>query len=232
MRRRVARWFFVLVCGLIATALGVVSAILLLTPGIRRVARLINEQVHAMVRGSIHVGAVRGKWLEGFSLDSVVIRDSSGVLFAEIPHVELRYPLRAILGGRIILNSLRLTRPEIQIIKRRSNGRLNYQEIFRLGERPRGTGQPAGLIEVQNFEIEDGRVTIRLPWNPDGRLRTPRQVDSALAFHRSPPGRRIESGPEGLEIVRTLTGPQPELPRALLACPDPPPQTTLLTTLA
>lgn len=231
MRRRVARWFFVLICGLIATVLGVVSAILWTPPGLRLVARVINEQAQAMVRGSIHVGSVRGRWIEGFSLDSVVIRDSSGVLFAEIPHVELRYPLRAILGGRIILNSLRLSRPEIQIIKRRTGGRLNYQEIFRLGERPRGAG-PSGLIEVQNFEIEDGQVTIRLPWNPDGRLRTARQVDSALAFQRSRPGRRIESGPEGLEIVRTLTGLDAELPRALLSSPDDQPTTLDIRHLA
>ena len=231
MRRRVARGIFVLFCGLIATVLGVVSAILWTPPGLRLVARVINEQAQAMVRGSIHVGAVRGQWIEGFSLDSVVIRDSSGVLFAEIPRVELRYPLRAILGGRIILSSLRLTRPEIQIIKRRRNGRLNYQEIFRLGERSRGTG-PSSLIEVQNLEIEDGRVTIRLPWNPDGRLRTARQVDSALAFQRSRPGRRIESGPEGLELVRTLTALDAEIPRALLSSPDDQPTTLDIRHLA
>jgi hypothetical protein len=231
MRRRVARGIFILLCGLIATVLGVVSAILWTPPGLRLVARVINEQAQAMVRGSIHVGAVRGQWIEGFSLDSVVIRDSSGVLFAEIPHVELRYPLRAILGGRIVLNALRLTRPEVQIIKRRSNRRLNYQEIFRLGEGPRGAG-PSQLIEVRNLEIEDGRVTIRLPWNPDGRLRSARQVDSALAEQRSRPGRRIENGPEGLEIVRTLTGLDAELPRALLSSPDDQPTTLDIRHLA
>ena len=99
MRRRVARGIFVLLCGLIATVLGVVSAILWTPPGLRLVARVINEQAQAMVRGSIHVGSVRGQWIEGFSLDSVVIRDSSGVLLAEMA------------GNRLLARTMREAEP-------------------------------------------------------------------------------------------------------------------------
>jgi translocation-and-assembly-module (TAM) inner membrane subunit TamB-like protein len=230
MRRRIARGFFVLVCGVIATVLGVVSAVLWTPPGLRLVARFINEQAEGMVRGSLHVRSVSGRWLKGFTLDSVVIRDSAGVLFAEIPKVELRYRLGTLLAGRMVFGELDLHDPDIQIIKRR-NGRLNYQEIFRLGEGPRGTGPPQ-LVEIQDLHIEGGRFTIRLPWNPDGRLRTTRQVDSALAFERSKPGRRIEQGPEGLELVRTLTGVEADIPRALVSSPDNQPTTLEIRHLA
>ncbi len=230
MRRRVARGVFVLFCGIIATVLGVVSAVLWTPPGLRLVARFINEQAQGMVRGSLQVGSVSGRWLKGFTLNSVVIRDSTGLLFAEIPKVELRYQLGNLIGGRMVFGALNLHEPDIQIIKRR-NGRLNYQEIFRLGEGPKGTG-PAQLVEIQNLRVEGGRITIRLPWNPDGRLRTQRQVDSALAFERSKPGRRIESGPEGLELVRTLQGVDADIPRALISSPDDQPTTLDIRHLA
>jgi hypothetical protein len=230
MRRRIARGFFVLFCGIIATVLGVVSAVLWTPPGLRLVARFINEEAQSMVRGSFQVRSVGGRWLKGFTLDSVVIRDSTGVLFAEIPRVELRYRLGNLLGGQLVLGALTLHDPDIQIIKRR-NGRLNYQEIFRLGEGPKGTG-PRQLVEVQDLRVENGRITIRLPWNPDGRLRTARQVDSALAFERSKPGRRIESGPEGLELVRTLLAVEADIPRALISSPDDQPVTLDIRHLA
>jgi len=230
MRRRVARGVFVLFCGMVATVLGVVSAVLWTPPGLRLVARFINEQAQGLVRGSLHVGSVSGRWLKGFTLDSVVIRDSTGALFAEVPRVELRYRLENLFGGRMVLGVLNLHDPDIQIIKHRS-GRLNYQEIFRLGEGPKGTG-PAQLVEIQNLRIQRGRFTIRLPWNPDGRLRTARQVDSALAFERSKPGRRIEIGPEGLELVRTLSGVEADIPSMLVSSPDDPPLTLEIRHLA
>jgi hypothetical protein len=231
MRRRVARWIFVLLCSLLATVLGVVSAVLWSPPGLRLVARLINEQAQSMVRGTLQVGSVSGRWLEGFQLDRVVIRDSSGLLLADVPRIELRYRLRNILGGDLVLDQLTLHRPDIQIIKHR-NGRLNYQEIFRLGEAAKqGTG-PSQLIEIHNLLVDSGRVTIRLPWNPDGRLRSQAQFDSALAFERSKPGRRIEAGRGGLELVRTLEGFNADIPRALISSPRNEPVTVEIRHLA
>ena len=116
MRRRLARGVFVLFCGLVATVLGVVSAVLWTPPGLRLVARFINEQAQGMVRGSLQVGSVNGRFLKGFALERVVIRDSAGVLFAEIPRVELQYQLGNLIGGRMVFLALNLHDPDIQII--------------------------------------------------------------------------------------------------------------------
>ncbi|HEX7025550.1 MAG TPA: hypothetical protein VF187_12090, partial [Gemmatimonadales bacterium] len=230
MRRRLARGVFVLLCGAIATVLGGVSAVLWTPPGLRLMTRLVNEQAGRLVRGSIHVAAVSGRWVHGFSLDSVVISDSAGVRFAEVPRIELRYALSNLLAGRIVLNSATLRGADIQVIKHRS-GRLNYEDIFRLGEGPGGTG-PSPLIEIRDLELQSSRITLRLPWNPDGRLRTAAQVDSALAFERGKPGRRIEEGPEGLEMIRTITGVEARFPLVRLSSPDRQPTTLEIEHLA
>jgi translocation-and-assembly-module (TAM) inner membrane subunit TamB-like protein len=228
MRRQLARSVFILLCGAVATALGVATAMLFTPPGNRLLARLLTDQSGRVIRGSVYIGAVRGGWFRGFALDSVVIRDSSGTLLVSAPHVDVHYQLANLLKGRILLSSARVIRPDIQLLKHRS-GRLNYEEIFRLGEGPAGA---ASLLEIDNLEIVDGRLTIRMPWNPDGRLRTAGQVDSALAYERTKPGRRIEPGPEGLELIRTIDGLNAKVPLLRISTPDRQPVTLQLAQLA
>jgi hypothetical protein len=230
MRRRIARSVFILLCGALATALGVTGALLFTTPGRGLLARLLSDQAPRLVRGSVYIGGVRGGWLRGFVLDSVVIRDTAGALLLSSRRVEVGYSLANLLSGRVLVSSARVVHPDIQLIKHR-NGRLNYEEILRLGEGG-GKGGASPLIEIHDLVIEDGRLTIRLPWNPDGRLRSAGQVDSALSYERSKPGRRIERGPEGLELIRTITALNATLPLLRIATPDRQPVALEIATLA
>ncbi|HEV8612468.1 MAG TPA: hypothetical protein VGQ73_03090, partial [Gemmatimonadales bacterium] len=216
MHRRIARSVFILLCGAVAAGLGVAGALLFTAPGRNLLARLLSEQSPRLVRGSVQIGAIRGGWVTGFVLDSVVIRDTAGVPLLSASHVEVRYRLANLLAGRVVLSGVRVTRPALQLIKHRG-GRLNFQEIFRLGE---GKGGASPLIELQDLSITDGSVTIRQPWNPDGRLRGARQIDSALAFERGKAGRRIEPGPEGLELIRTIGGLNAQFPLFRVSTPD------------
>jgi hypothetical protein len=219
MHRRVARSFFILLCGALATALGVAAALLFTRPGLGLLARLLGDYSNQVLRGSVHVGAVRGDWLRGFELDSLVIRDTAGVVLLFAPRVEVRYRLGNLLSRRILVDEARLVRPELTLLKHRSGpGRMNYEEVLRLGEGPGGGTPP--LTEIRNLTIVDGRITVRLPWNPDGRLRQAREVDSALAYLRTRPGRRIEPGPEGLEQIRTIEGLDAELALLRISTPD------------
>jgi len=227
MRRRIARSFFILVCGAIATAIGVVAALLFTQPGRHLLLRVIRDQSNRVLRGTVEIGAVRGSWFRGVTLENVVIRDSAGVLLARVPVVQARYQLANLLAGRFVFSGLRLIRPELQIVKHREgpgrDGRTNLEEIFRLNE-PADSGPAAPsrppLIEVRNLAIESGDLLIRLPYSPDGRLHGVRQLDSALAAERAVPGRRIEPDPEGLEQVRTVGDLNGVIPLLRLSSPD------------
>ena len=229
MHRKIARSFFILVCGALATGLGVAGAMLFTPPGRSLLARLLTDQSRRLVRGSVYVGRVRGGWFQGFAIDSLVIRDTANVLLVSAPYVEVHYHLANLLAGRLVVSRAKLVRPNIQLLKHRTTRRLNYEEIFKLGEKQGGSSP---LIEVDNLEIQEGRLTIRLPWNPDGRLHRQQQVDSALAFERGKPGRRIEPGPEGLELVRTVEGLNATLPLLRIATPDRQPVTLEIERLA
>ncbi|NOT07927.1 MAG: hypothetical protein HOP28_06950 [Gemmatimonadales bacterium] len=230
MRRRAARGLFVLICGALAAVLGIVSAILYTPHGKALLARLVTQEAHRLVRGSVAIRSVSGTWYGGFALDGVVIRDTAGTLFADVPRLEVRYTLANLLAGRVVVSSATLRGLQLQIIKHRS-GRLNYEEIFRLNEGPPGTG-PTPLIEIHDLTIDSGRVTIRVPWNPDGRLRSAARIDSALAFERTKPGRRIEVGRDGLEIVRTIDGLNSRFNLVRISSPDRQPVTLDIERLA
>src|SRR6185295_16586568 len=93
MRRQAARSLFILLCGALATVFGVLGAVLYTGPGLRLLTRILSDQAPALVRGSVQIGAVHGNWINGFALDSVVIRDTAGVLLFSAPRVEVRYVL-------------------------------------------------------------------------------------------------------------------------------------------
>jgi hypothetical protein len=230
MRRPVARWFFIVVCGALATVLGFAAALLYSPPGRRLLARLLSEESPRLVRGTVHIGALSGRWVNGFAVDSVVIRDTTGAVLASIPHLRVRYRLADIWAGKFIVSQAVLLHPDIQITKHRS-GRLNYEEVFRLNEGPGGPG-PSPLIEIDQLRIDSGRVLLRLPWNPDGRLHSQRQIDSALAYEKAKPGRRIEPGPEGLEMIRVIDRLDANLPLFRLATPERAPVTLQIEHLA
>lgn len=218
MAGRFGRGVFILFVALVATVLGTVTALLWTPPGRGLLARLVMEETRSLFRGSVEIGGVSGGFTRSFSLQRLVIRDSTGAVFADIPRLDVSYRIPDFMAGRFVFMSATLQAPRFRISKRRSTGRMNYEEILRLGEG--SGGGTARLIEIRDLHVTGGHVTLSLPWNPDGRLRTEAQKDSALAAERAKPGRRIEPGPEGLTLVRTVRQLNADFPLLRLATPD------------
>lgn len=229
MRRRVARWVFAIFGGTLAAALGTATALPFSPPGRRLLARVVTEFAPTLIRGSLSVTHVGGSFVSGLVLDSVVIRDTAGVLLAEIPRLTVGYQLPGLAAGRVVLNRVTLTGARIYLWKHRG-GRVNLEEVLRLGE-GNGTGE-SPLVELRDLRLEDASLELRVPWNPDGRLRTARERDSALAHQRGRPGRRIVEGPEGLEQVRTWSGITAAFPVLRLSTPERDPLTIVIAEFA
>ncbi len=228
----VARFLFVIVVGVLATAAGTLGALVGTAAGKGLLARLFTAQSVRLVRGSVSIARIEGNFYDWLALDSVVIRDTTGFPLAALGRVEMRFRLADVLAGRIVLERLRLIRPRIYLVKHRV-GRLNFEEVLKLGE---GTGEPgpAKLIEFRNVAIDDGIVTVRTPWSPAGHLRTGAQRDSALHAQRTTVARRIEDGGpiEGLQQVRTVEGLYARIPRLQISTPARDPVTLAIDSLA
>jgi translocation and assembly module TamB len=233
MRRVVARVSFVFVAATIAAVIGTATALVMSRSGKDLLARLVSEESNRFVRGSVRIGRISGNFVSNLVLDSVTIRDTTGALLADIERLSLRYSLGAFLAQRFVFSEVTAVRPRIEVNKHRG-GRMNYQEVLRLNEGT-GGGGPSPLIRLDNLTLVDGHLTVRTPWNPDGRLTTERQRDSALIAERAKPGRVIEPGAlpsDGLMLVRTLDQLTLRMPTALLASPEGTPFTATIDTLA
>ncbi len=217
MRRWLGRIVVALVLALIPGALGTLVAVLYTDSGTLLLARLVSAQLNEAFRGHFALARVDGSFLGGVELHDLVIDDSTGAPFARVRRLGVRYTLGNLLAGRIVLNGAELDTVELHVIKR-ANGRLNFHEIFRLGEGPPGTTAPP-LIEVRNLRIRGGTLELQLPWSPPDPGVTPADRAAALAADRARPGRVVLETPDGLRRVLMLNGLEARL--SLLRISDP-----------
>ena len=136
--------------------------------------------------------------------------------------MELRFQLANLIGKRIVFDRMILTRPHIYLEKHR-NGRMNFEEVMRIGEGPPGTGKgPPTLVDLHDVTIRDGILTVLTPWSVPGHLRGQRSADSALAAQRLVPARRIEDGGtgEGPQQHRTIEGLNARFCRLRISTPE------------
>ncbi len=229
MGRKLVHAILVILLGTIPMVLGIVVAIGATKPGRVLLARGVSTYLDRMFRGDIEVGAISGSLLFGLTLDDLVIRDTSGVLFASMPHLEVGYSIPNFLANRIILTGVKLVEPTINLIKHR-NGRMNYEEILKLGE-TKSTGAPA-LVELHDVEMDSGTVRIYLPWRFQDGVDSEAERDAALKAERAKPGRVIEEGPEGLRKVLKADAVTTRLPLLQISTPGRDPLEAELDTLA
>src|SRR5439155_245470 len=118
---------------------------------------------HRVVAGRVEVGGIGGSLLTGVVLNDVVIYDPDSTLVARLPHAEVDYNPLDFVAGRIVLSGVTLDHPYINLVQHK-NGRLNLEELLRLGGPP--SGRPATLVVLRNLRIEDGTVVVRLQDRP------------------------------------------------------------------
>ncbi len=166
MRRSlgVALWSLV---GLLACFLGALNALVGTHAGRTLLARVASSVVASAVSGSIEVGEVRGSLLTGVVLTDVRLLDPDSTLVAWLPRAELGYNPIDFAAGRVVFMEVRLERPIFNIVQH-ANGKTNFDELLRLGEKdtitvkPLGPAGPRSLILLRNVQIMDGSLTLRL----------------------------------------------------------------------
>ena len=229
MRRLIARFFFVVLLGGLAMILGVVTSLTLTPPGRALLARVVPEALDRVVDGQVRIGGISGSFLYDLTLQDVVIRDTSGVLLASVPRLHFGYRIPNLAANRFVFTGVELDNPVIQVIRHR-NGRLNFQDIFRLGRGPGGGRSP--LIVLNDVRIRSGLIRVAVPWNPPATATTGPQRDSALAAQRDLPGRVIQTSDEGLQRVYLFQQVTAGLPQLRITTPERLPLQIEIDTLA
>ncbi|HSR91336.1 MAG TPA: hypothetical protein VLK88_08510, partial [Gemmatimonadales bacterium] len=216
MRRHVIRLFVAILLGTVPALLGGATALLFTETGRLLTGRLVAGELGRVMRGRFEVARVSGNFWRTLEFDNVVIRDTTGDLLADIPHLEVRYKFPNLMAGRIILEDLDIDRGTIRIVKQK-NGRLNFQDIFKLGEGKGGGTSP--LIELRNARLHATTLEALLPWNPPDTAKTDASKASALAAERAKPGRVILETRHGYRKLVTLDALNARLSRLLISSP-------------
>jgi len=229
MHRWIARVFFVFVLGTVAMVLGVLTSLMLTPPGRNLLARAVSRALDRVIIGQLKVGAISGSFLYDLTLENLVVRDTSGALLADLPRVRVTYRLPNLLAGEVLLASVELDHPTLQLIKYR-NGRMNFEEVLGLKKGKGGGKSP--LIDFYKVKVAGGTLRIALPWNPGSSVRTVAQKDSALRAERAKPGRVIEMGSDGFRRVILFSDLNARFARLRIATPDRLPFTADIDSLA
>jgi translocation and assembly module TamB len=172
------------VAGLLACFLGALAALGSTAAGRTLLARVAERAFAAIFTGTVEVGGVSGPVLTGVTLHQVRLFDADSTLVAWLPRVEASYNPLDFAAGRVALFELALERPVINVVQHR-NGRLNVEELLRLGGPDTGSHGPATLIVFRNVRIENGAVTLRL------QAPRPAPGDSLLEIARGGPNGRV-----------------------------------------
>ncbi len=172
------------VVGLLACFLGALSSLVGTGAGRTLLARVSEGALHQVFTGTIEIANVRGSLLTGVTLDQVRLLDADSTLVAWLPRVDVSYNPFDFAAGRVVLFEFDLHEPVINIVQH-PNGRLNIEELLRLGGPDRGPHGPAQLILFRNVRVRDGSVTLRL------QARRPEPGDTSLEIASGGPNGRL-----------------------------------------
>ena len=170
--------------GLLAGFLGALSSLVGTGAGRALLARVSEGALRQVFTGTMEIGDVRGSLLTGLTLSQVRLIDADTTLVAWLPQVNLSYNPFDLAAGRVVLFEFDLRQPVINIVQH-PNGRLNIEELLRLGGPDKGPHGPATLILFRNVRITDGTVILRL------QAKRPEPGDSSLEIASDDPNERL-----------------------------------------
>jgi translocation and assembly module TamB len=149
--------------GLLSCFLGALAALLGTGAGRSLLAHSLAGTLERVVAGRVEVGDVGGTLFSSIVVQDVRLFDHDSTLVAWLPLAELAYNPFDFAAGRVVMQEVRLERPQFNLVQH-ANGRLNLEELLRLGE-PRDSSRPHGpppLVLLRNVDITDGSLVLRL----------------------------------------------------------------------
>jgi hypothetical protein len=191
--------------------------------GHNKVRSMALDVLKSHVHGRLSIGKIDGNLLTGTTIHDISITDSTGAPFLVADAVKVRYSLAALIGKKVYLNDVTLTRPVI-VLDRPPNGQWNFDRIFpRTPSNPADTTHGFGSwIAFTNVTIIDGSMVVKTPWRADTSL-TAAQQDSAVAVALGGKSRnRIEQVAGGYQKVMTFDKINAKMPKVRLADPAEP----------
>jgi translocation and assembly module TamB len=223
--RRVRRRTIVLatagvLLSLVALVLGGIAALTQTDGGRALIMRAVTPILARSLPGRLYVGKVRGTLFTGVTVDSIDIRTPDGAPFLSTGPITVTYDPRDLLDRRIIVKSLDVTRPVLNIVDY-GNDDWNWKRALR--KAPSGRARPESrfgeYVVIDTATIREATFTVRLPWALSDTLKGAKR-DSALTYNLTRlDGEVRRDGNRFVRVYRFVRG-SLALGRTRLAEPD------------
>jgi hypothetical protein len=121
--------------------------------------------------GILTIQRLEGSLITGARLYELALTDRDGVPLALVDSAHIQYRIATFIGGDVVITRLILWDAQIQLLRMPGDTLWNYQEILR-DPTPDPTVDPADAAAtlIERLRLENTRVTIRGPLEPDPRL--------------------------------------------------------------
>ncbi len=194
--RKVGFWLGLLVATLAGAAMGLTGVALGTAAGREVVVGAGITLVNRALNGVLTVDDVGGAVLRGLDLQGVRLEGMDGTPLLEVERLQLRYRVRDLFRGRIVLGQLTLIGPTVTIVEG-PDGRLNMEDVLGLGLDtlpPTGTNPLLAFADVRMtrgtllMRLRDGegevlperRISLEEARLPYARILSPFPADSAI----------------------------------------------------
>jgi hypothetical protein len=215
-----------IVIGTAAALLALFSLVILAVLGITETDRgraeirsLVVSALRQRVHGKLYVGRITDGFFTGATIDSLEIRDPEDSLLLSTGAVSVRYDLRDLLAGRILLHDVRAEHPVVHI-RQHENGEWNFREVFQASAPARfATQQPARFIVMDSTVIQNATFVLSLPWHPSPWLKRA-ALDSAIRVELHRTDHEIRRTRDGFARTWRWTDADLSMPFARISDPD------------
>lgn len=148
--------------------------------------KLIQGQLAGAIKGKVYLGAVRGGFLTGITVDSLAIRDADNdSLMISTGPIRASYDPRDLIDKRLLLRDVVIEHPVVYL-RQHASGRWNIKEVFRAYDKksnaPKTPGAHFGdFVVIDSARVHDGTLILQMPWTPDDTLHGAK-LDSAVKY--------------------------------------------------
>jgi autotransporter translocation and assembly factor TamB len=170
--RRLARWFAIALATLLVVVMAAV--VVVETAWFKNKLRLeLVGRVSDLLNGELRVGRLSGSLWTGVLLEEVEVAGADGSLI-RAASIRVRYNPLTLIGGRWIIDHVRLERADINII----DTPAGWNVATLVKPRKSSGGEPPTIV-IEELELADSTVTIT-PLGADPRRLTGVNLDSSL----------------------------------------------------
>ena len=124
-----------------------------------RLRAAVLSNLDSLLTADVYLGPLRGNLVSGFSIDSVaLVVDGTPVISAQ--RIDLRYQLWEVPGKTLSVNTLKLVRPTVRLVKG-SDGTWSISKLVRPAPPDTTPSAPfTWAINVDRFELRDGTLIV------------------------------------------------------------------------